>query len=59
MKIKQICFIVPNYPFDGEPVYTFVKQLICAVADLGIECLVIAPQSLTKRLIRKRKKRPY
>ena len=44
MDIKQICFIVPNYPIEGEQVYTFVKQIISAIADLGIGCTVIAPQ---------------
>lgn len=57
--IKQICFIVPDYPTNYEPVYTFVRQLICSIADLGIKCSVIVPQSITKRWIRRKKKRPY
>lgn len=58
MDIKQICFIVPNYPIEGEQVYTFVKQIISAIADLGIGCTVIAPQSLSNRYLRKSKNRP-
>ncbi len=57
--IKHICFIVPDYPIDSEPVYTFVRQLICSIADLGIKCSVIAPQSITKKWIRGKKKRPF
>lgn len=59
MKCKHICFIVPGYPTCNDPVYTFVKQLVCSIADLGIKCTVIAPQSLTKVLIRKTRKRPF
>lgn len=58
MKVNHICFIVPNYPTNEEPVYTFVKQLICSIADLGIKCSVIAPQSITNSFIKKKKKRP-
>ena len=59
MDINHICFIVPNYPTRQEPVYTFVRQLVCALADLGIKCSVVAPQSITKILLQKRKKRPF
>ena len=58
-RIKHICFIVPNYPTDEEPVYTFVRQLICAIADLGIKCSVIAPVSISNILIRGTKNRKY
>ena len=51
MNLKHICFIVPGYPTDEEPVYTFVKQLVCSVADLGIKCSVIAPQSITNTFL--------
>ncbi len=59
MILNHICFIVPGYPIEGEPVYTFVRQLICSIADLGIKCSVIVPQSITKRWVRRKKKRPY
>jgi len=59
MDINHICFIVPNYPTRQEPVYTFVRQLVCALADLGIKCSVVAPQSITKIFLQKRKKRPF
>lgn len=57
--IRHLCFIVPSYPTATDPVYTFVRQLICSIADMGIKCSVIAPQSITKRLIRRKKRRPY
>lgn len=58
-KIEHICFIVPNYPTHDDPVYTFVRQLVLAVADKGIKCSVIAPQSLTRVLARRKRKRPF
>lgn len=59
MNINHICFIVPNYPTLDDSVYTFVKQLIFSIANSGIKCSVIAPQSMTKMCIRGKKKRPY
>jgi len=58
MKVKHICFIVPNYPTKDDPVYTFVRQLVVSIADLGYQCSVIAPQSITSNLVKKMKKRP-
>lgn len=58
-KINHICFIVPNYPTNEEPVYTFVRQLICSIADLGIKCSVIAPVSISNIFISNAKKRKY
>lgn len=58
MDVKHICFIVPDYPTKNEPVYTFVKQLVDSIAELGYKCSVIAPQSLTERLLKKRPSRP-
>lgn len=58
-KIKHICFIVPSYPTKNDPVYTFVKELICSIADQGVKCSVIAPQSITNYIVKKKRKRPY
>jgi len=58
MNLSHICFIVPGYPTDSEPIYTFVKQLVCSIADLGIKCSVIAPQSITKICVKQRIRRP-
>ena len=46
--INKILF-VGNYPNPtNENLHIFFKNLICAVADLGIECWVISPVSVTK-----------
>ncbi|SFT25338.1 glycosyltransferase family 4 protein [Paenibacillus sp. BC26] len=58
MNVNHICFIVPNYPRPDDPVYTFVRQLVCSIADQGVKCSVIAPQSVTKIFFKKAKKRP-
>ena len=58
MDKKHICFIVPNYPTAHDPVYTFVKQLVDAIAEKGYDCSVIAPQSLTKNVFKKKMSRP-
>lgn len=58
MQKKHICFIVPNYPTHNDPVYTFVRQLVVSIAELGYQCSVIAPQSMTKALLKKKSARP-
>lgn len=57
--IDHICFIVPNYPTKNDPVYTFVRQLVRSIADLGIQCTVIAPQSSTNFVYKRKRKRPF
>lgn len=44
----NICFIAGDYPEDGRPVFTFVKNLVDALADNGNTCVVIAPYSVTR-----------
>lgn len=45
---KRICFITADYPEEGRPVYTFVKNIVDAIADNGNDCMVIAPFSITR-----------
>lgn len=59
MKLNHICFIVPGYPTIKDPTYTFVKELVNEIRDLGIKCTVIAPQSLTNLIIKRYRKRPF
>lgn len=59
MDINHICFIVSDYPTQNDPVFTFVRQLICSITDLGVKCSVIAPQSITNSCIRRKSKRPF
>ncbi|WP_286948026.1 glycosyltransferase family 4 protein [Acetobacterium sp. UBA5834] len=58
MQKKHICFVVPNYPTQSDPVYTFVRELVCSIAELGYPCSVIAPQSVTKKLLKNKSARP-
>ena len=41
--LKQICFILDWYPTKTNNGCVFAKHLICAIADMGFECVVIAP----------------
>lgn len=41
--MKQLCFILDWYPTKTNNGCVFAKHLICAIADNGYECVVIAP----------------
>lgn len=41
---KQICFILDWYPTKTNNGCVFAKHLICAIADRGFDCVVIAPR---------------
>lgn len=56
---KSICIISGGYPTKDNPEYAFIQPLAWAMADAGAQCSVIAPQSVTERVIRHKKKRPY
>lgn len=45
-KNRRICFITEGYPEEGRPIYTFVRNIVDALADNGNECTVIAPFSI-------------
>ena len=49
----RIFIVSPSYPTSKTIDFVFVDQLCRAFADKGLEVIVIAPQSLTKCLIRK------
>lgn len=51
----HICVVAELYPTASTPSFTFVDQLVCAMVDQGVQCSVIAPQSITKTLYRKEK----
>lgn len=42
-----------SYPTKTNSANTFVDQLICEIADQGVKCTAIAPQSISKNLVRK------
>lgn len=55
----KICIVAEAYPYDGEPRFPFVQQLAYSLSNEGVECSVIAPQSITKNLLGRGKKKPY
>ena len=54
--IKRICFITDRYPTQEYPMNTFLDQLVCQFADMGLACTVIAPYS---RILDKIKQNNY
>jgi len=44
--MNHICFVVKGYPTNDDPIYTFIQTLVHAIADGGIKCTVIAPQTI-------------
>ena len=51
-KIKKLCVISPRYPTASNPVHTFIDQLVSKIADNDIDCSVISPYSITKKIVR-------
>ena len=45
---KRICIITEGYPEEGHPVYTFVKNIVDALADNGNDCVVISPYHVNR-----------
>lgn len=59
MKIEHICFIAEGYPTKKDPVFTFFRNTVCSIADSGIKCSVIVPQSISRVLVRNKSRRPF
>lgn len=57
--MKKICIIVNGYPTKDDPIYAFIQPVAREMADSGISCTVIAPQSVSKMAVAKKAKRPY
>ena len=55
----KVCIIAEAYPYDGEPRFPFVQQLAYSLSNEGCECYIIAPQSITRNLLGRGKKKPY
>ena len=58
MRIKKFCIITNGYPTKEDPSYAFIRPVVEGLTDNGMECTVIAPQSVTGSLFRGRKSRP-
>ncbi|MDO4563065.1 MAG: glycosyltransferase family 4 protein [Clostridia bacterium] len=50
--MKHICVVAQGYPTEKNPIFSFVDRLVCQIADEGVKVSVIAPQSITKCLLR-------
>lgn len=49
----KIALLAEDYPSSGRPVFVFVQQLVEELIDQGGEIYVIAPQSLTRSIVRR------
>ena len=56
--IKNIILIADDYPSKEHQSFVFVEQLVNAMVDLGVNVTVLAPQSVTKNIIRRIKPSP-
>lgn len=56
---KEICFILDWYPTEINNGCVFAKHLICAIADLGYNCTVIAPRIISKSTFQPINAAPY
>ena len=54
----KICIISNDFPSPGIPRYVFVEQLVNHLLVLGIEVVIIAPQSITHCLVHHKSFRP-
>ena len=55
----NICVVAEDYPAKDHPLFAFVENLCRALVRSGHHVSVIAPQSLTKVIIRGEKKLPF
>jgi len=55
---NSFLFITGGYPTEGKQLYTFLDALVCKIADLGLDCTVIYPVSLTHFILHKEKLPP-
>ena len=56
---KQICFVLDWYPTKTNNGCVFAKHLIRAIADMGFDCVVIAPRVITKANLAGAREVPY
>ncbi len=49
----KIVLMAEDYPSLGRPVFVFVQQLVEELVDQGLDVSVIAPQSITRSVVRR------
>lgn len=52
MSVKSILIAANNYPTETDPVYTFLEQLVTAIAKKGIKVTVVAPYRIVQHYLR-------
>lgn len=57
-EIKKLCIIADAYPTESNPKNPFIEQLVIAFTNMGIDCTVISPVSVTNSIMRKTKLEP-
>ena len=50
MALRKICVITDGYSSEKRVANAFVETLVNEFEDQGVECCVIAPQSVSKYL---------
>lgn len=55
----HICLLAEDFPTARRQSFVFVEQLVRALSDLGVKVTVIAPHSITKRIVRHEKRGFY
>lgn len=56
---KQLLFLLDWYPTQTNNGCIFAKHLICAIADMGYDCTVIAPRIVGRNLLQATDRVPY
>ena len=51
-ELKRLLVVSERYPVPGEPVFTFVDELLVQLDALGVEIQVISPRSISRALVR-------
>lgn len=54
----NIVIVAENYPYKNDPAFAFVQQLAYALSNEGHKISIIAPQSVSKALIRRTSIKP-
>lgn len=55
--VKKLCIVAEDYPDKDHPSYPFVQELAYSLSNEGIECSVIAPQSISRAIVHHEKLR--
>lgn len=48
---KKLCIVAEDYPDKDHPSYPFVQELAYSLSNEGIECCIIAPQSVSSAVV--------